>query len=67
MSEITAQVVERGFDTSSEYVRELMLRDTDHSYLRSMLLKGAGFTPAAPVDASYFTTLRERVQKRSRR
>jgi len=66
MSEITEQVDERGLGASSEYVRELIRKDADHSYLRSLLLKGVDSTPAAPVDASYFRTLRERVQKRSR-
>lgn len=63
---VDEQVVQRGFGTSSEYIRELIRKDADRSYLRSLLLKGAGSAPAAPVDASYFTTLRERVQKRAR-
>jgi antitoxin ParD1/3/4 len=62
---VDEQVVQRGFGTSSEYVRELIRKDADHSYLRSMLLQGAASAPAAPVDARYFTTLRERVQKPS--
>lgn len=63
---VDEQVVQRGFGTSSEYVRELIRKDADHSYLRDVLLKGALSAPAAPVDARYFTTLRERVQKRAR-
>jgi antitoxin ParD1/3/4 len=62
---VDEQVAQRGFGTSSEYVRELIRKDADHSYLRDVLLKGALYAPAAPVDARYFTTLRERVQKRA--
>jgi antitoxin ParD1/3/4 len=62
---VDEQVAQRGFGTSSEYVRELIRKDADHSYLRDVLLKGAQSAPTAPVDARYFTTLRERVQKRT--
>ena len=63
---VDEQVAQRGYGTSSEYVRELIRKDADILRLRSMLLKGAAFAPAAPVDDEYFSTLRERVQKRSR-
>lgn len=39
----------------------LILKDADLLHLRGLLLKGAASTPAAPIDASYFSTLRERV------
>ena len=63
---VDEQVTQRGYGTSSEYVRELIRKDADVLHLRGMLLKGAASDPAAPVDASYFSTLRERVQKRAR-
>ena len=63
---VDEQVAQRGFGTSSEYVRELIRKDADILRLRSMLLKGAASAPAAPVDAGYFSALRERVQKRAR-
>ena len=63
---VDEQVTQRGYSTSSEYVRELIRKDADLLHLRGMLLKGAASAPAAPVDASYFSTLRERVQKRAR-
>ena len=63
---VDEQVTQRGYGTSSEYVRELIRKDADVLHLRGMLLKGAASAPAAPVDASYFSTLRERVQKRAR-
>ena len=63
---VDEQVAQRGYGTSSEYVRELIRKDADILRLRGMLLKGAASAPAAPVDAGYFSTLRERVQKRAR-
>ena len=63
---VEEQVARRGDDTSSEHVRELIRKDADLLHLRGLLLKGDASTPAAPVEASYFSTLRERVQKRAR-
>ena len=63
---VDEQVAQRGYGTSSEYVRELIRKDADILRLRGMLLKGASSAPAAPVDDGYFLTLRERVQKRAR-
>ncbi len=55
------QIAERGYGTSSEYVRELIRKDQDAQQLRRLLLDGAGSAPGAPVDASYFDALRKRV------
>ena len=63
---VDEQVTQRGYGTSSEYVRELIRKDADVLRLRGLLLQGAASAPAAPVDASYFSTLRERVKKRAR-
>lgn len=64
---VDEQVTQRGYGTSSEYVRELIRKDADVLRMRGMLLKGAASAPTAPVDAAYFSTLRERVEKRARR
>ena len=63
---VDEQVTQRGYSTSSEYVRELIRKDADVLRLRGMLLQGAASAAAAPVDASYFSALRERVKKRAR-
>jgi antitoxin ParD1/3/4 len=63
---VDEQVTQRGYGTSSEYVRELIRKDADVLRLRGMLFQGATSVPTGPVDASYFATLRERVQKRAR-
>ena len=60
---VDEQVSQRGYGTSSEYVRELIRKDQDRLQLRRLLLAGATSKPAAPADASYFEDLRDRVRK----
>ncbi|WP_313234615.1 type II toxin-antitoxin system ParD family antitoxin [Delftia acidovorans] len=62
---VDEQVSQRGYGTSSEYVRELIRRDQERLQLRNLLLAGAGSAPAAAVDAGYFDGLRERAKARS--
>lgn len=38
---VDEQVAERGYGTSSEYIRELIRKDQDRAQLRSLLLQGA--------------------------
>ena len=63
---VDEQVNCRGFGTSSEYVRELIRKDQDRTHLRGLLLKGGNSIPAAPADAAYFASLRERVKHRAK-
>lgn len=58
---VDEQVNERGYGTSSEYVRELIRRDQDRLRLRGLLLAGAASAQALPVDDAYFEGLRRRV------
>lgn len=60
---VDEQVSQRGYGTSSEYVRELIRKDQDRLQLRDLLLAGAASNPAAPADASYFAGVRDRVRK----
>jgi antitoxin ParD1/3/4 len=62
---VDEQVSQRGYSTSSEYVRELIRRDQDRMQLRGLLLAGASSRPAAASDAAYFEDLRERVRRRA--
>lgn len=62
---VDTQVSERGFGTSSEYVRELIRTDQDRRQLRELLLQGAQSAPGQVADSAYFDGLRQRVQKRS--
>lgn len=60
---VDEQVSQRGYGTSSEYVRELIRKDQDRVHLRSLLLAGASSAPATPADDAYFEGLRARVHK----
>ncbi|MGF6694500.1 antitoxin ParD1/3/4 [Metapseudomonas resinovorans] len=59
---VDEQVSQRGYGTSSEYVRELIRKDQDRQNIRNLLLKGAASAPAAPADDHYFEALRDRVR-----
>lgn len=63
---IDDQVTERGYGTSSEYVRELVRRDQQRQQLRALLLDGAASASTAPVDANYFDSLRARARNQRR-
>lgn len=60
---VDQQVSQRGYGTSSEYVRELIRKDQDRLQLRNLLLAGAASAPAAAAVASYFDGLRDRVRQ----
>ena len=60
---VDEQVSQRGYGTSSEYVRELIRKDQERLHLRKLLLAGAASVPAAAADAHYFEGLRDRVRK----
>ncbi|MEI9426620.1 ribbon-helix-helix domain-containing protein [Mesorhizobium sp. Cs1299R1N3] len=59
---VDQQVTDRGYGTSSEYVRELIHHDQDRQLLRGLLLEGASSAPGAPIDDDYFALLRKRAQ-----
>jgi antitoxin ParD1/3/4 len=60
---VDEQVSQRGYGTSSEYVRELIRKEQERLHLRSLLLAGAASEPTAPVTPAYFEGLRDRVRK----
>jgi antitoxin ParD1/3/4 len=62
---VEEQVAEKGYGTSSEYVRELIRRDQNRQQLRSLLLDGAQSAPAGPADAAYFDALREGIRRQA--
>ena len=63
---IDEQVAQRGYGTSSEYVRELIRKDQDRQHVRGLLLAGAASAPAVSADAEYFDALRDRVRNRGK-
>lgn len=63
---VDKQVAERGYGTSSEYVRELIRRDQDRMQLRALLLDGASSAQAAEANGAYFESLRARARRRGK-
>ena len=63
---VDEQVAQRGYGTTSEYVRELIRKDADRLHLRGLLLDGAASAPAEPVNAAYFESLKKRVRRHAR-
>ncbi|WP_250657080.1 type II toxin-antitoxin system ParD family antitoxin [Alkalimarinus coralli] len=57
------QVNQRGFGSSSEYVRELIRKDQDRAQLRSLLLEGVESPVALEANQSYFGGLRDRIRQ----
>ena len=60
---VDKQVDQRGYGTSSEYVRELIRKDQERLHLRELMMAGAESAPGAPADAAYFERLRNRARK----
>jgi antitoxin ParD1/3/4 len=58
---IDHQVAERGYGTSSEFIRELLRREQERQQLRSLILEGMASPRAGVADAAYFQGLRDRV------
>jgi len=61
-SYVDEQVGDGGYGSTSEYVRELIRRDKDRQHLRRVLIEGATSKPGPIADASYFTSLRDRIR-----
>jgi antitoxin ParD1/3/4 len=60
---VDKQVSERGYGTSSEYVRDLIRKDEDRQKLRRLLQDGASSPSTAPAERAYFDSLRKRVRR----
>lgn len=60
---VDSQVSERGYSTSSEYMRDLIRHDQDRQRLRNLMLEGAESEPAAAADQAYFDGLRKRIER----
>jgi antitoxin ParD1/3/4 len=59
---VDEQVSQRGYGTSSEYVRELIRKDQDRQRLRGLILDGLESAPTEAVEHHYFDALRDRVR-----
>lgn len=59
---VDEQVSERGFGTTSEYVRELIRYDRDRSLLRERILASADAGFSETMDGAYFDRLRGAIR-----
>ncbi|MDX3895148.1 ribbon-helix-helix domain-containing protein [Pusillimonas sp.] len=59
---VDEQVRQRGYSTSSEYLRELIRKEQDRQQLRTLLLDGAASKLGLEADENYFSGLRQRVE-----
>ncbi|MGB6056881.1 MAG: type II toxin-antitoxin system ParD family antitoxin [Microthrixaceae bacterium] len=62
---VDTQVQRGGYESTGEYVRELIRRDRDRRQLRTALLDGAQSPVIATADAAYFALLRQGVEARA--
>lgn len=60
-SYVDEQVSDGGYGSTSEYVRDLIRRDKNRQELRRALLDGVASPPGPVADASYFTSVRNRI------
>ena len=59
---VEAQVDQRGYGTTSEYLRELIRKEQDRLQLRGLLLEGAASAPTE-LEPSFFDDLRKSIRK----
>jgi antitoxin ParD1/3/4 len=64
---VDEQVGERGYGSSSEYIRELIRKEQDRVYLRGLLLEGATSAAGPQPDKEYFDDLRRSLRRHVRR
>ena len=64
---VDAQIQERSYGTSSEYIRDLIRGDQirqAEQRLASLMLEGLESGPASPVDEAYWDGKREALKRR---
>jgi len=64
---VDEQVAERGYGSSSEYVRELIRKDQERSRVRELLFEGATSERGAVADKAYFARIRKTIPRRASR
>ncbi|WP_299436205.1 type II toxin-antitoxin system ParD family antitoxin [uncultured Rhodospira sp.] len=56
------QMTERGYESGSDSVHDLIRKERDRQRLRGLLLAGAASEPDTPADAAWFEALRDRIR-----
>lgn len=59
------QVAERGFSTTSEYLRDLIRKEYEKNKLREMILEGKNSPVVGEFDEAYFQKLRDSIPRKS--
>jgi len=59
---VETQVREGGYGTSSEFVRDLIRRESARIRLRALVTEGMASVPGPELDGAYFEQLREKVR-----
>jgi len=59
---VEAQVSERGYGTSSEFVRDLIRHEQARARLRTLVIEGMTSGPGSELDEGYLERLRERIR-----
>lgn len=59
---VEAQVSERGYGTSSEFVRDLIRHERARAHLRALVIEGMTSGPGSELDELHFERLRERIR-----
>ena len=60
---VEAQVTERGYGTTSEFVRELIRKEQDRAHVRALVLDGFASDPTAVANDAFFTELRDQIAR----
>ena len=58
---VDEQVEQRGYGSSSEYLRELIRKEQERAQLRQLLLDGHNSGPGVRADEAFFKRLRKRA------
>ena len=58
---IDRQVAERGYGTSSEFLRDLIRKEQERQQLRGLILEGMASPKVGEADAAYFQKYRDRA------
>lgn len=60
---VDRQVAERGYGTSSEFLRDLIRKEQERQHLRNLMLDAMAAPKVGEADVAYFQKYRDRAAK----
>ena len=60
---VEEQTANRGYESNSEYIRDLICREQERLRLRDLMLQGASSAPTTEANSDYFDGLRDRINR----